>query len=669
MNKKQKEKSIKKIIIKPTDLNDNVNRKYFFTNISDYVADYMIQKIITDVIYSEFNNNLQIKLKSLLFNYLKSKIGLFLSIYYMAKDEDIEIISDNEKDNMMNATSKDKFKISALEPPFIEFKYSPVIPKNVDNNNIQSPFYIDDSLNNSLFYNNYYQGNNYLPNIQCPSTSPIDRDTCFANPYKLILNDEDDSFNIKEESNLKIEDKYSRRSSSLIKNIFMRHNIKKISSFINIINNPQKENHTKKALAELPIESIKLIEKDVKDKKDYWKKMKEVAKKYDEQRKQMIDENQKRIENEKVKQKLERELQKKIKENSKKNMTVDSKGKEVYIKPLNVDLFPLEFFTINSKIINNIGSNKRKKCGETNSKRELKNIKNMNNEKDEPIINQNSLLYNDGDNYMNIYLNKKNFSISGSSFKLIKPSLGVRINENEHEKFGGKFPNFYDTYNQIYNIVDDKTKKINIFDNKIQELVNDDNSIDSQNKKDINKDNKNNKNKTSRNFTHQHLKSLTKNNKAELNIVQPNKLNSVMSSIDNDDIQKNVNFSYKIKKSLSSSNFYDIDKIKSSLRKDEDNCYDLSVINKFNNTIIRQFKNGINEYTKSLKPPIIPKKINFVGGNQFNRIRYPHIKKINSYKNKKQPSAPSFLPRVELRKNSSMGFLGSDNSFKSFFNN
>ena len=318
---------------------------------------------------------------------------------------------------------------------------------------------------NELYFSNYLNDKNTWIEIEEPNLGKEDR--CISTMIKMNipfeknieenkeLNESKNVINEKKDSNLNSNDIKKVERKSTLRNTFDL-NKENINTNNNQNTNKNDINDKKKKNIILPIESFDIPnvnedyfrdEKDVENIRDLRREMNEFIIRREKEIKQKILE-------EKLKEKEEKEKDQKKKE---KNFdftkfTFDSEGTILKFKPLKTDHLAKEF-TLLKNNIKNLNYQKL----ELPKKKEKPNFL--------EIKNENGVIMNPSDKVIDPFKEKLNEKINnnekiipmGSNYDIMKPSVGVKIQENKKSKGGNmEFSKFFnktslEDYDKILN--------------------------------------------------------------------------------------------------------------------------------------------------------------------------------------------------------------------------
>ena len=404
-----------------------------FTSISEEIAKYIINKLISLSITSHFISKVEDKLGDHCFTYTKQSINTYITSQYICYDKDEvkpkqDEHSSSSQHNQHNAIPSDLALIT---------KHIPPIQKYESQHTIIPAMKFD--LTNT-FFNNYYHGENSWSIMNEPSTNEVDRYASAMIIYNKATNNvnDDNTNNNNNDNDMKYQND-------------MKTAMKVSNAVVKKKDDEQVKKKKKKGLMEIMNE---MSCHDIA-----WEENEEQIK-YDNEFEELRKEKEMelvRLELEKkVKVKEEQEVQIKIKQEvSKRNeyknkkITIDANGKVVIIKPFKLDILAKDFIAIrsNTKII-------KKKLPSQSQQQPLINDDNrehtIRNKKKLPSIETNNPPLSPHNVNVSSTLERKiergPVIPSGSCFDKINPEIGVTITEDKKHKTGGK--DFFKKFNK-----------------------------------------------------------------------------------------------------------------------------------------------------------------------------------------------------------------------------
>ena len=473
--------------INPIIVPEIINNK--FLNESSIIVNDIIEKIISLVISSNFNNNVEKKLSFSCYNFIKSTINTYLSSSFITHDKD-----ETYQNSFINTKNE---LIQEIEPISIRNDFSNIDGYNINNNSLTTSKL---KLEEPFYFNNFCQGENDWDLMEEPKSNSFDRYASTMITFKEIEKQKDFKYN-KNGEVLEEVDEESEKNS-------INNNINNEKA--DISQNKAKENKNK-----ITLQNKKKIKKnladlmnqfsfqDLDDNNDIYVEPKDIN--YAKLRKEAQEKDKVHNEEKKIIKKAKIEVENKIKADAEKNrqyankkITVDAKGQIVFIKGIKIDKLNKEFLLLKTgtKLIRD--EEKEKEKGKKKNKKKKGNKEEIN-EKEEKgnIINKEEIEKNKAHEEKNqkIKANKnlpklKNnnkfrssipedpnktrllkrieegpIMLSGSNFDIMNMEVGVSIKENEKFKTGGK--DFYHKYNKYslanYNKQLKETTEINSF--------------------------------------------------------------------------------------------------------------------------------------------------------------------------------------------------------------
>ena len=472
-----------------------INNK--FLNESSTIVNEIIEKIISLVISTNFNNNIDKKLSSSCFDFIKDSLNIYLSCNFITHDKD-------ETSHNLFTDEKSEI-IQEIEPISIRNDFSNIDGYNI-NNNSQSKSNL--KLDDQFYFNNYYHGENEWDLMDEPTSNKFDRYATTMVKFKEI--EKEKVFKYNKNNNEVLEEVDEETEKNSINNNInndknetspspsSRTKENKLKKYYNL----QKSNvNKKKNLIDL---MNQFSFHDLDDNNDLYVESKDIN--YEKLRKELQEKEKVENEEKKITKKAKIEVENKIKaENEKfrqyigKKITTDHNGQIVFIKGIKLDKLNKEFLLLkaNTKLVKDKeeenekkikkkkkiakedivkdDKNKENKENKENNKEETE--KNKNNEKIKatkllPKIKNNkyrsSLKDNIEDSTKSRLLKRIEegpIILSGSNFEIMNMEVGVSIKENEKYKTGGK--DFYHKYNKYsvanYNKQLKETTEVNSF--------------------------------------------------------------------------------------------------------------------------------------------------------------------------------------------------------------
>ena len=524
----------------------NVETIRSFTNDSEAIVKFIIEKLISLTISTSDNSTIYKKIPDYCFERLKRTLVSFCELKYMTFDRDdgpipkeVSLNPAKSANENLDISKLSEFKNSILDKSLhlnktvLEKKINESflncskenndlfvnnkkenkekIPFNDNNiekinkleiqsnnesqieNNILSIEYENDTKNK--FYNNYYLGTNFWEILPQPKPIRTDRDasTMIKFNKNIIMDPDKVHKEIHEQSKkkrkktgkktvLKKEEKIDIKKPKIIALPIEAHDIP-IEQFPNLMEG----------------EELNILREERKN-EIYLKKLEEL----------------KRIQKEEERLQKEKEKQDKIRDMQMKQITVDSNGNIVHIRPLNMDQLISEFTTANanqkevdkikgeepnytkskitieknpntSGIIQDINVKKTKEKKDIFSGKKKGNLNNSSILKGKPPLeennnnnkqaNQKSTLLNHDSSLPKIYSKPKSNSqyAAGSNFEIMNPECGVTLKENSKYKTGGK--DFFKKYNR-YSIENferqqNKTQTENFYRKRSEDVMDD----------------------------------------------------------------------------------------------------------------------------------------------------------------------------------------------------
>ena len=513
-DKKDKKDKNNKNTINPIIIPEIIQNK--FLNDSSIVVNEIIEKIISLVISTNFNGKVEKLITSSCYDFIKDTIDSYISETFISHDKD-----ENSQESFMHSKNE---LIPSIEPISKRNEYSNIDIKNfTSNTNSYSNIFIQSNikLEDQIYYNNYYHGENNWEFIDEPESNNYDRYAGTMIKVKELQKNLDFIYKKNEEVLEEIDEeseKYSRyinESSKLNKN---EKNKKRSSIFnINTNNISNMNNINKKIVSNNPKPNKKKNLHDIMNQfsfhdldnnDDIYIEPNEIN--YEELRKEVEEKQNIQKEEKKVNKKAKIEIENKIRVEAEKNkhligkrITVDANGQIVFIKGINIDKLKKEFVSLktDTKLIKNEekekekSKKKKKKKGNQEENAQPEDNKNKDNIKIE--INEGQSDKNNKNNentkikggkFLPKIKNQFRTSVkdileesnkprllkkleegpvmpSGSNFDIINLEVGVSLKENQKYKTGGK--DFFHKYNKYsifnYNQQLKETTEVNSF--------------------------------------------------------------------------------------------------------------------------------------------------------------------------------------------------------------
>ena len=346
-----------------------------FLNDSSIVVNEIIEKIISLVISTNFNGKVEKLITSSCYDFIKDTIDSYISETFISHDKD-----ENSQESFMHSKNE---LIPSIEPISKRNEYSNIDIKNfTSNTNSYSNIFIQSNikLEDQIYYNNYYHGENNWEFIDEPESNNYDRYAGTMIKVKELQKNLDFIYKKNEEVLEEIDEeseKYSRyinESSKLNKN---EKNKKRSSIFnINTNNISNMNNINKKIVSNNPKPNKKKNLHDIMNQfsfhdldnnDDIYIEPNEIN--YEELRKEVEEKQNFEKEEKKVNKKAKIEIENKIRVEAEKNkhligkrITVDANGQIVFIKGINIDKLKKEFVSLktDTKLIKNEEKEKEK---------------------------------------------------------------------------------------------------------------------------------------------------------------------------------------------------------------------------------------------------------------------------------------------------------------------
>lgn len=523
-HKKDSKNNHTKDVINPIIIPEIIHNK--FLNESSQVVNEIIEKIISLVISTSFNDKVEKLITSSCYNFVRDTIDSYISETFISHDKD-------ETNQESFSHAKDEL-IPSIEPISKNNEYPNIdINSNINNNNSNSNIFFQSNikLEEQIYYNNYYHGENDWDLIDEPESNNYDRYAGTMIKVKELQKNldfkykkdgevleeideesEKNSININTHSKLNKNEKNKKRSSIFNINTNNISNTNNITNTTNItkkkivINYPKP--NKKKNFQDI-MNQFSFHDLDNND--DIYIEPKEIN--YEELRKEVEEKQNIEKEEKKVNKKAKNEVEKKIKVEAEKNkhligkkITVDANGQIVFVKRINLDKLRKEFVSLKTgtKLVKDEEkekekSKKKKKKKEnqeenaqTEDDKNKSNIKiEINEEQSDKNKTRNKNPENikaKGGKFLPKIKNKFRTSVkdileesykprllkkleegpimpSGSNFDIINLEVGVSLKENQKYKTGGK--DFYHKYNKYsisnYNQQLKETTEVNSF--------------------------------------------------------------------------------------------------------------------------------------------------------------------------------------------------------------
>jgi len=489
-------------------LTEIINNK--FLNESSIVVNEIIEKIISLVISTNFNKNVEKQLYSSCFDYIKDTIDAYLSTAFIPhdKDETYQESFSNIKDEL----------IPEIEPISIKNEYSN-LDININNNNSYSHSNL--KLEEQIYFNNYYHGENDWDIMDEPKSNHFDRYATTMIKMKEI--EKDKNINLKYKKNGEVLEEVDEESE---KNSVNNNKDEKTNLRINRnegkkktrIKENENNNDINNANGKKKRNLIDIMNQfsyhDLDDNDDIYVEPKDIS--YDKLRNEIMEKQKEEHEEKKVMNKAKIELENKMRADAEKNrhlagkkITVDANGQIVFIKAIKIDKLRKEFLSLKTgtKLIRDEEKEKekekkkkKKKESQDENGQQNPDEKNGENEKKE-VVEKNTKVENvkkaRGKMLPKLKNNKFRSSTkdkdedpiktrllkrieegpiipSGSNFDIMNMEVGVSLKENEKYKTGGK--DFYHKYNKYsmdnYNKQLKETTEVNSFLKTYEEVAN-----------------------------------------------------------------------------------------------------------------------------------------------------------------------------------------------------
>ena len=505
---REKRESINPISNINIPLTETINNK--FLNESSIVVNEIIEKIISLVISTNFNKNVEKQIYSSCFDYIKDTIDAYLSTTFIPhdKDETYQESFSNIKDEL----------IPEIEPISIKNEYSN-LDININKNNSYSHSTL--KLEEQIYFNNYYHGENDWDIMDEPKSNHFDRYATTMIKMKEI--EKDKNINLKYKKNGEVLEEVDEESE---KNSVNNNKDEKTNLRINRneskkktrIKENENNNDINNANGKKKRNLIDIMNQfsyhDLDDNDDIYVEPKDIS--YDKLRNEIIEKQKEEHEEKKVMNKAKIELENKMRADAEKNrhlagkkITVDANGQIVFIKAIKIDKLKKEFLLLKTgtKLIRDEEKEKekekkkkKKKESQDENGQQNPDEKNGENEKKE-VVEKNTKVENvkktRGKMLPKLKNNKFRSSTkdkdedpiktrllkrieegpiipSGSNFDIMNMEVGVSLKENEKYKTGGK--DFYHKYNKYsmdnYNKQLKETTEVNSFLKTYEEVAN-----------------------------------------------------------------------------------------------------------------------------------------------------------------------------------------------------
>ena len=479
-----------------------------FLNESNIIVNEIIEKIISLVISSNFNNNIEKQISSSCFNFIKDTIDSYISSAFISHDKD-------ETYHESFAHIKDEL-IPEIEPISIKNETS-----NLDiNNNIlfsQSNL----KLEEEVYFNNFYHGENDWDLMDEPISNKFDRYATTMIKTKEI--EKDKNINLKYKKNGEVLEEIDEESEkNSVKNgkktdkansKIKRKENTKTKSKENVKNNDTNSNIVMKKRNLIDIMN-QFSYHDLDNNDDIYVEPNEMS--FEKLRKEIQEKQKEEIQEKTIQNKAKIEMDNKMRIEAEKNkkligkkITVDANGQIVFIKSIKIDKLKNEFTALKTatKLVKDEEKEKKKKKKKINQDengqeqaQDEKNGENNNNIKEEIVEKNNNMEKTKKPKGKKLpkLKNKKLLSNlkemeddplkarilkrieegpilpSGSNFDIINLEVGVSLKENEKYKTGGK--DFYHKYNKYsmdnYNKKLKDTNEVNSFLKTYEEVAN-----------------------------------------------------------------------------------------------------------------------------------------------------------------------------------------------------
>ena len=483
-----------------------------FLNESNIIVNEILEKIISLVISSNFNNNIEKQISSSCFNYIKDTIDSYISSAFISHDKD-------ETYHESFAHVKDEL-IPEIEPISIKNEASNLDINN--NNNLFSQSNL--KLEEEVYFNNFYHGENDWDLMDEPQSNKFDRYATTMIKTKEIEKDKNKNINLKYKKNGEVleevveeSEKNSVNNGKKVDKTNSKSKKKentKTKSKENVKNNDTNDTYAKKKRNLLDIMN-QFSYHDLDNNDDIYIEPNEMS--FEKLRKEIQEKQKEEIQEKTIQNKAKLEMDNKMRIEAEKNkkligkkITVDANGQIVFIKSIKIDKLRNEFTSLKTatKLVRDEEKEKKKKkkkiSQDENGQEQTqddKNEENNNNNIKEEIVEKNnnvekakkpkgkrlpklknkrllSNLKEMEDDPLRARILKRieegPIMPSGSNFDIINLEVGVSLKENEKYKTGGK--DFYHKYNKYsmdnYNKQLKDTNEVNSFLKTYEEVAN-----------------------------------------------------------------------------------------------------------------------------------------------------------------------------------------------------
>ena len=438
----------------------NIN---FFSNHSEEIARYMIEKVISYAISRIFIKKVEEELPHECFDFTKKVLSTYIKTQFITYDKDEYNHSVAPSFTLDDTEQKSQSNIS-----------------EVFNNQLRRVSTNNFDLSNK-FYNNFYHGDNNWDLISEPEVNSIDRYASAMIGYEKFQRNNkvrmscpavDALQRVNEENSFSKTNTSMNLSFQQAKRNLSRASTKKKSfadlNFNNTenVDNSNKENKRKQILAVINEFSFHDLPEEPKKEDidstilEELRKEKEIELHKVEEEKKIIVQKEKEIQI-----KIKEEIQKK-QDLSKKKVTVDAKGNIVYIKSIKLEKLANDFISVKAQLKNvmqkqssKVVTKKRQSIAfNTNepppapvvlnnfvrkNKKNGTKINFIDNPKIQPVINDND---SKASSKYEKKIDRGPILPSGSCFDTIALEVGVNMIENTKQKTGGK--DFFKRYNK-----------------------------------------------------------------------------------------------------------------------------------------------------------------------------------------------------------------------------
>jgi len=486
-----------------------------FLNESNIVVNEIIEKIISLVISTNFNKNVEKQIYSSCFDYIKDTIDSYISCSFIPHDKD-----ETYQESFIHV--KDEL-IPEIEPISTKNEFSNLdINININNNSnsfSQSNF----KLEEQIYFNNYYHGENDWDIMEEPQSNRFDRYATTMIKIKEI--EKDKNINLKYKKNGEVLEEVDEESE---KNSVINNKNEKTNLRINRnegkrktrIKGNEDKNDINNTNAKKKRNLIDIMNQfsyhDLDNNDDIYVEPKDIS--YDKLRNEIIEKQREEHEEKKVMNKAKIELENKMRADAEKNrhlagkkITVDANGEIVFIKAIKIDKLKKEFLSLKTgtKLVRDEEKErekekKKKKKKESQDENGQQNPDEKNGEiEKKEVVEKNTKVENvkktRGKALPKLKNNKFRSSTkekdrdedpiktrllkrmeegpiipSGSNFDIMNMEVGVSLKENEKYKTGGK--DFYHKYNKYsmanYNQQLKETTEVNSFLKTYEEVAN-----------------------------------------------------------------------------------------------------------------------------------------------------------------------------------------------------